>query len=120
MSHVVEIQTKIHDAAAVEAACRRLNLATPTSGTVQLFSGEATGLIVRLPGWEYPAVVDTLTGTIRHDNFNGAWGNQQELDHFLQMYAVERCRLEARKKGYQMNEQALQDGSIKVQIVEGA
>ena len=30
-------------------------------GTTQLFSGEATGLIVRLPGWEYPAVIDTLT-----------------------------------------------------------
>jgi hypothetical protein len=118
MSHVVTIQTKVHDAAAVAAACRRLELATPSLGTVELFSGKATGLIVQLPGWEYPAVVDTLTGAIRYDNFDGHWGDQQHLDRFLQMYAVEKCRLEARHKGYQTNEFALEDGSIKIQIIE--
>ena len=58
---------------AVAAACQRLNLAAPVQGTVQLYSGEATGLIVQLPGWEYPAVIDTLTGTVRYDNYGGAW-----------------------------------------------
>jgi hypothetical protein len=33
---------------------------------------------------------------------------------------VEVVRLEARKKGYQVSEQALADGSIKLQLVEGA
>jgi hypothetical protein len=60
MSHVVTIQTKIHDPAAIAAACQRLNLAAPVQGTVRLYSGEATGLIVRLPGWQYPAVVEPL------------------------------------------------------------
>jgi len=35
------------------------------------------------------------------------------------MCAVEKCRLEARKKGMQVSEQTLQDGSVKLQIVEG-
>jgi hypothetical protein len=48
------------------------------------------------------------------------WGDQAHLDKFLQMYAVERAKLEARKKGYAVNEQALNDGSIKLQIIEGA
>jgi hypothetical protein len=119
MSHVVTIQTKVHDPAAVTAACQRLNLAAPVQGTARLYSGEATGLIVRLPGWQYPAVVEPLTGTIRYDNFGGVWGDQQHLDRFVQMYAVERAKMEARAKGYPVTEQALEDGSIKLQIIEG-
>jgi hypothetical protein len=120
MSHIVTIETKVHDPASVAAACQRLNLAAPVQGTVQLYSGEATGLIVRLPGWQYPAVVEPLTGTIRYDNFQGYWGDQARLDQFLQMYAVERAKLEARKKGFAVTEQALEDGGIKLQIIERA
>lgn len=54
MSHVVTIQTKVHDPAAVAAACQRLNLAAPVQGTARLDGGETTGLVVRLPGWQYP------------------------------------------------------------------
>jgi hypothetical protein len=60
MSHIVTIQTKVHDPAAVAAACRRLQLPAPVQGTAELFSGQATGLLVQLPGWQYPAVIDTL------------------------------------------------------------
>jgi hypothetical protein len=119
MSHVVTIQTKVHDPVAVAAACQRLNLAAPAQGTARLYSGESTGLIVKLPGWQYPAVVEPLTGTIRYDNFGGHWGDQAHLDRFLQLYAVEKAKLEARKKGFAVTEQALQNGGIKLQIVEG-
>ena len=120
MSHIVTIQTKLHDPAAVSAACRRLGLAEPAQGTAQLFSGAASGLVVQLPGWQYPAVIDTLTGAVRYDNYRGAWGAPQELDRCLQAYAVEKAKREARRQGYQVSEQALQDGSIRLQIVEGA
>jgi hypothetical protein len=120
LSHIVTVQTKVHDPVAVAAACQRFGLAAPVQGTARLYSGEATGLIVQLPGWRYPAVIDTLTGTVRYDNFGGYWGEQRQLDRFLQTYAVEKTKLEARKKGYQVSEQALQDGSIKLQIVERA
>jgi hypothetical protein len=119
MSHIVSIQTKVHDPAAVASACRRLNLSEPAQGTAQLFSGEATGLIVQLPDWQYPIVIDTQTGTIQFDNYNGAWGDAEHLNKFQQLYAVEKTRLEARKKGYQITETQLADGSIKLQIQEG-
>jgi hypothetical protein len=93
-------------------------MSAPFQGTAKLFSGDATGLLVRLPGWQYPAVIDTLTGAVRYDNYGGAWGDQQHLSRFLQLYAVEKAKLEARKKGYTVTEQALQDGSIKVQLIE--
>jgi hypothetical protein len=119
MSHIVTIQTKLHDAVAVEAACQRLSLPAPVQGTVMVYKTQATGLIVRLTGWEFPAVIDVLTGVMRYDNFNGHWGDQTQLDRFMQLYAVEKAKLEARKKGYQVNEQSLQDGAIRLQIIEG-
>lgn len=120
MSHVVSIATKVKDPAAVAAACQRLNLPAPTPGTARLYSGEVTGLLVQLPGWQYPAVIDTATGTIRYDDFEGAWGDRRHLDAFLQAYAIEVVRIESRKKGYLLTEQPLADGSVKLLIQEGA
>jgi hypothetical protein len=119
VSHIVSIQTKVRDSAAVAAACQRLSLPAPVVGAAKLYSGLVTGLLVRLPGWNYPAVVDLATGAVQYDNYGGAWGEQAKLDQFLQLYAVEKAKLEARKKGYAITEQALQDGSIQLQILEG-
>jgi len=122
LSHLVEINTAVRDAAAVQAACRRLGLSDPVQRTVKLFSGEATGLAVELPDWRYPIVCDTETGRTRYDNYNGHWGDQKELDRFLQAYAVEMTRIQSRKRGHTVTEQQLADGSIKltVQINGGA
>jgi hypothetical protein len=121
MSHVVTVTTKVRDPAALTAACARLNLPAPVQGTARLYSGEATGLIVALPGWTYPVVIDTRNGDVSFDHFEGRWGNPKELDRLLQSYAVEMCRLAARQKGYAVTEQQLPDGGIKLQIlVEGS
>jgi hypothetical protein len=120
MSHIVTITTKVRDPVAVTHACRRLGLDLPVHGTAMLFSGEATGMIVRLPGWEYPIVADIANGAVRYDNYNGQWGEQRHLDRFLQMYSVEKARLEARKKGYFVTEENLTDGSVKLRIREGS
>jgi hypothetical protein len=120
MSHIVTIQTRIHDLVAITATCKRLGLAVPTNGTAKLFSGDATGLLVQLPGWQYPVVIDTLSGTVRYDNFEGRWGDQALLNKFLQIYAVEKAKQEARKKNLAVTEQTLEDGSIRLQITEGS
>jgi hypothetical protein len=116
--HNVTIATRVHDPAAVVAACKRLGLAEPVHGKAKLYSGEAEGLLLQLPGWRYPAVINAASGEVRYDNFQGRWGEQQHLDRFLQIYAVEKAKIEARKRGCQVSEQALQDGSVKVQIIE--
>ena len=120
MSHIVTIATKVRDPAAVRAACQRLGLDQPTEGTAQLFSGEASGLVVQLKDWRYPLVIDVQTGEVRYDNYGGAWGAQEQLDRLLQCYAAEKVKIEARKRGYTVSEQALENGSIKLQIIEGA
>ncbi len=122
MSHIVQIQTQVRDAAAVAAACRRLGLPPPVQRTAKLFSSTATGLTVQLPGWSYPVVFDLANGSVTFDNFQERWGKQQELDKFLQAYACERAKIEARKKGHTVSEQTLADGSIKltIQVAGGA
>jgi hypothetical protein len=119
VSHIVQIQTEVRDPTAVAAACRRLALPESVHGTATLFSGEATGLLVKLPGWLYPVCIDTASGTLKFDNYGGSWGDQEHLDKFMQAYAVERAAIEARKKGYTVTEQALTDGSIRLSIQVG-
>lgn len=66
----------------------------------------------------------TITGirARRHSSLLGAfyvdcfWGEESQLHRFLQMYAVERTKLEARRVGRSAIEQTLPDGSIRVQI----
>ena len=119
MSHIVEIRTEIRDEAAVKAACVRLQLPTPEHKTVRLFNATATGLCVQLPGWSYPVVANLATGQLQYDNYQGHWGEQKHLNSFLQAYAVEKARIEARKKGHAVSETRLQDGSIRVTIRVG-
>jgi hypothetical protein len=116
MSHIVEIQAEVRDPAAVAAACRRLALSEPAHGTARLFEGEAVGLLVKLPGWLYPLVCETGSGRLRYDNYGGAWGEPAQLDRFLQAYALEKAKIEARAKGYTTTEQALADGSVRLTI----
>lgn len=122
MSHIVQIQTEVRDPTAVQAACQRLVLAAPKLGTFELFTNTVTGLAVQLPGWQYPVVCDLASGQVQFDNYGGRWGEQAKLDQFLQAYAVERTKIEARKKGHAVFEQPLEDGSIKltIQVAGGA
>jgi hypothetical protein len=121
LSHIVKIQTQIKDAAAVRFTCHRLNLPLPVQGKARLFSGEVEGLAVQLPDWHYPIVADLATGEIKFDNYGGSWGAQQHLDRFLQVYACEKAKIEARRRGHSYTETTMVDGSIKLTIkVEGA
>lgn len=119
MSHIVEIKTEVRDEAAVQAACTRLHLPRAARGTFQLYSTKETGLGIELPHWKYPVVANTETGQVRFDNYEGRWGSQEFLDQFLQAYATERVKIEARKKGHSVVEQRLDNGSIKLTVQVG-
>jgi len=122
MSHIVQVQAQVRDPVAVAAACRRLGLPAPVHRTVELFSGEVTGLAVELPGWRYPVVCNLHSGQLQYDNYGGAWGDPKHLDALMQSYAVEKAKIEARRRGHVCTEQQLADGSIKltVQVQGGA
>jgi hypothetical protein len=122
VSHIVTIETEVRDPVAVRTACARLRLPPPTEGLFSLYSTSAAGLGVTLPAWRYPVVCDTATGKLAFDNFGGRWGDSARLDEFLQSYAVEKAKSEARRRGHSVVEQRLADGSIQltVQVAGGA
>ena len=119
MSHIVTIRTEVRDVEALSLGCDRLKLNRPIHRTAKLFSTEATGYCVELPDWRYPVVCDVESGSVHYDNFNGRWGEQSRLDALLQMYAVEKTRLEARRRGHTVTEQAMADGAIKLTVQVG-
>ena len=119
MSHVVQVQTQVKDAAKVRAGCKRLQLDEPVQGDTKLFSQTVTGLAVRLREWRYPVVFNLATGEYQFDNYGGHWGKQERLDEFLQAYAIEVTKIEARRKGYSVIEQPLVDGSVKLTLQVG-
>lgn len=119
MSHIVSIQTEVRDPVAIRSACDRLKLPEPVFGQTKLFSSSATGWAVRLPEWRYPVVADVNTGKLAYDDYNGRWGEQKQLERFLQGYAVEKAKIEARKKGHSVIEQPMEDGSIKLTVSVG-
>ena len=114
MSHVVTVRTQVRDPLAIQSACSRLKLAAPVHGSTKLFASEKVGWAVNLTGWNYSVVCNTNTGEVDFDNYGGKWGQQQELDLFLQAYAVEKAKLEARKAGHSATEHLLVDGRIRV------
>ena len=67
----------------------------------------------------HPIVCDVAAAEIAFDNFRGRWGDQGQLDRFLQGYAIEMAKIEARKKGHVVTEQPLEDGSVKLTINVG-
>jgi hypothetical protein len=119
MSHTVKIATEVRDAHAVCLACQRLSLPAPVVGKARLFAEDVLGLAVQLPEWQYPVVFDTSTGQVKYDNYGGRWGDKARLDRFLQAYAVEKAKIEARRKGYSVIEQELANGSIKLTVQVG-
>ena len=119
MSHVVQIQTEVRDSVAIGAAATRLHLPVPVFGETKLFASSKTGWAIRLPQWRYPVVCDVNTGKVEFDNFEGRWGDRSELGKFLQAYAVERAKLEARRNGFTVTECPVADGGIKVVVQIG-
>jgi len=120
LSHIVKIQTKIRDTTAVNAACSRLGIPAARTGKACIYGTNYEGTVVQLPGWQYPIVIDPTTGEVKYDNYGGAWGKQEELDKFLQRYAAEKAKAEARKKGMSVTEEQMTDGSLKIKIVDNS
>ncbi len=85
----------------------------------KLFQHDGDRAGVQLTGWRYPVVFDLKSGQVSYDNYQGRWGDPVELNRFLQSYAVEKAKLEARKLGHTVVEKPLDDGSIRLSVMVG-
>ena len=78
-----------------------------------------TGWAVNLRDWKYPVICKIETGEVAYDNYENRWGDQKRLDELIQRYAVEKTKIEARRKGHSVTEQKLEDGSVKLTVSVG-
>ena len=116
MSHVVTIETRLRDPAALTAACERLKLPEPTRETIKFFDGsEHAGLAVRPPGFVYPVIVRE-SGEVRLDTYGGRWGDESFLGRLKQAYALEAAKLQAKARGHRITETALPNGTVKLTV----
>jgi hypothetical protein len=102
MSHTVKVKSvQITDVSCLEAAIERLGLAKGEQGTHRLFDGTTRkGVAIKLPNWKFPVVIDTEKGEALFDNYNGAWGQEIEIDRLVQAYTVEKTSALAREQGF--------------------
>jgi hypothetical protein len=119
MSHTAVINIEVKDKQVILSAIARLGYEVE-EGEAKLYDGTtARGLVVKIPGWNYPVVINTeeeweevledgtkvmRKGRIYSDNYGGSWGDQAKLDELLQIYGVEKAKFEAQLKGYNCEE----------------
>lgn len=112
MSHIVTVAIKLTDPDALQKAAQAVGAQVLGEKTHDLFNGQtATGMGFQLQNWTYPLVVEA-DGSLKYDNYNGRWGDQQQLDEFMQRYAVENTKNQADLYGYTVQEQTAENGDI--------
>ena len=145
MSHIVTIQTELRDLAAIKAACKRMGWELLEGQHAFKWYGRYVGdyrafekqladqgiavkdygkcdHAIRVPGAEYEIGLVQKGGKIvpLWDFYSpGGLGNiKQEngMGGFLQAYATEKAKLEARRKGYTVTERTLPTGEIQLQV----
>jgi hypothetical protein len=122
MSHFATVETQIRDAAALKGACAELGLEVLENAVARGYGRNSVkgDLVIRLKG-----PYDIALNRQQDGNYGLTtdwWGGHVEAEvgkdygRLLQLYAVHKAQIEARKKGLTVRRQALGDGSVKLVI----
>lgn len=123
MSHFVAIKTSVKDITALRKACDELGLALLENATARGYARNTlkADYVIRLKGpYDIAVNLDKASGS--YGFTTDWWGGHVEREvgkdygRLLQLYAVHKTQIEARKKGLTCRRQQLADGSIKVMI----
>jgi hypothetical protein len=123
MSHFVAIKTSVKDITALRKACDELGLELLEQATARGFASNKlkADYVIRLKGpYDIAVNLDKETGSFGFTT--DWWGSHVEKEvgkdysRLLQLYAVHKTQIEARKKGLSCRRQHLADGSIKMSI----
>ena len=125
MSHFTTIKTQIKDIAALNLACTEMGLKLITNAKARGYDQEMRNgeFVIQLKGPYDIAVNKQPDGTfgLTTDWWNGHVEREVGKDYskLLQLYAVHKASLEAKKKGYSVLRKSQQDGSIKLVLIGG-
>ena len=115
MSHVATITLEFRDRQALADAATACGFPLG-EGTVTFFDGtRVTGTEVRLPGWQYPAVIDAA-GRLFYDHYEGRWGDLRHLYRFQQAYGEAATRRFAHAQGFRVTRTVQADGTVRLAL----
>ena len=125
MSHFTTIKTQIKDIEALRLACLELKLPLLQNANARGYSGEVRRgeFVIKLTG-PYDIAVNQQpdhTYGLTTDWWDGYVEKEVGKDYskLLQLYAVHKASIEARKKGYSILRRPQQNGSIKLVLIGG-
>jgi hypothetical protein len=101
-----------------ELAARNSKFAWLGHGTVTFFDDTtSTGYRIKLPGFDYPIVVDPKSGNIAMDNYNGKWGDEKYINELKRAYPMQ-IAVEAAAEHNATNFDVVTnaDGSVDIEI----
>ncbi len=117
MSVLMKVKYAIKSMSALRTACERLGVELDQNRIQhRVYREKPTGYAMHLPGWQYPVVVDDVTGHMTYDNHNGGWGKTEELDRVLQGYTVAHLEEEAAREGYTL-ERSVNDVTGEIELL---
>lgn len=99
-SHTVKIKVEYKDPDTLKRACDNLGWKWLGLGVHSLFENTAAGHGFKPVGWELPAVLDA-NGELHFDTFNGAWGDEKQLELLKAEYAIATAQKAAEELGWQ-------------------
>jgi hypothetical protein len=115
MSHVATMTLEFRDPVALADAAAACGFGL-THDTVRFFDGtRVTGTAVRLPGWQYPVVVDDH-GRLFYDHYDGQWGDLAHLHRFRQAYAEAATQRFAHAQGFRITRTVQTDGTVRLAL----
>lgn len=117
MSHIVKLKVKINRPDLLrEVAERDFGLKVVEKEKVEFYSfTRHTGMTIYLPGWRYPVLVNDQ-GELVYDNYNGAWGDQAQLDALVQSYVIATVYAEVGSSGIPIDSETMADGTVKLRL----
>ena len=123
MSHFVAIKTSVRDVNALRKACEELGLELLEKGTARGYSRNTIkgDYVIRLKGpYDIAVNQDKESGSYGFSTDWYAGHVEKEVGagyaKLLQLYAIHKTQIEARKKGLSCKRQSLADGSVKIMI----
>jgi len=122
MSHWTTVQTQIRDIDALRAACAELNLALLENTEARGYGNNRHKgqFVIRLNGPYDIALVRQTDGSFRllTDWWDGHVEREvgRNFGRLLQLYAVHKAAIEARKRGLSIQRKQLQNGAITLTI----
>ena len=100
-SHTVKVKCEITDPRALESAVRSLGWTWHGLKTHQLYSqNREHGHGFTPPNWRFPVVL-TDSASLAFDNYNGAWGDAQDLETLKSAYLSAKIETSAAALGWQ-------------------